>query len=45
MTFGKKLKTVRTTAGLKQAELEKQLHTTGNTISNWEKRLVTGKIM
>ena len=36
MTFGEKLKIARTTAGLKQAELAKQLHTTGNTISNWE---------
>ena len=36
MTFGEKLKIARTDAGLKQAELAKQLHTTGNTISNWE---------
>ena len=36
MTFGEKLKTARTEAGLKQAELAKQLNTTGNTISNWE---------
>lgn len=36
MTFGEKLKIARTTAGLKQVELAKQLHTTGNTISNWE---------
>lgn len=36
MTFGEKLKIARTNAGLKQAELAKQLNTTGNTISNWE---------
>lgn len=36
MTFGEKLKIARTEAGLKQAELAKQLNTTGNTISNWE---------
>ena len=36
MTFGEKLKLARTEAGLKQAELAKQLNTTGNTISNWE---------
>ena len=36
MTFGEKLKIARTSAGLKQAELAKQLNTTGNTISNWE---------
>lgn len=36
MTFGEKLKIARTEAGLKQAELAKQLNTSGNTISNWE---------
>lgn len=36
MTFGEKLKAARMQAGLKQAELAKQLGTTGNTISNWE---------
>lgn len=36
MTFGEKLKAARTSAGLKQSELAKQLNTTGNTISNWE---------
>ncbi len=36
MTFGEKLKIARTNSGLKQAELAKQLNTTGNTISNWE---------
>lgn len=36
MTFGEKLKTARIECGLKQAELAKQLNTTGNTISNWE---------
>lgn len=36
MTFGEKLKAARTNASLKQAELAKQLGTTGNTISNWE---------
>lgn len=36
MTFGEKLKIARNEAGLKQAELAKQLNTTGNTISNWE---------
>lgn len=36
MTFGEKLKIARNEAGLKQAELAKQLDTTGNTISNWE---------
>lgn len=36
MTFGEKLKIARSNVGLKQAELAKQLGTTGNTISNWE---------
>lgn len=36
LTFGEKLKRARLDAGLKQAELAKQLNTTGNTISNWE---------
>lgn len=36
MTFGEKLKTVRTKAGLKQSDLAKKLKTTANTVSNWE---------